>query len=111
MYYTHKYNRSNQINFWRDYTYNIKSCPIKVSLSNVITPLLDIETVSYTRGVALQLPSMVALDKGLRDASSEAEKKLDEFSVEMSMRKDIFDNLVAFSHTDEAKGLNPELQR
>jgi len=83
----------------------------EVSLSNVITPLLDIETVSYTRGVALQLPSMVALDKGLRDASSEAEKKLDEFSVEMSMRKDIFDNLVAFSHTDEAKGLNPELQR
>ena len=54
---------------------------------------------------------MVALDKGLRDASSEAEKMLDEFSVEMSMRKDIFDNLVAFSQTDEAKGLNPELQR
>jgi Zn-dependent oligopeptidase len=83
----------------------------EVSLSTVIVPLLDIERDSYTRGVALQLPSMVALDKGLRDASSEAEKMLDEFSVEMSMRKDIFDNLVAFSQTDEAKGLNPELQR
>ena len=54
---------------------------------------------------------MVALDKGLRDASSEAEKMLDEFGVEMSMRKDIFDNLVAFSQTDEAKGLNPEFKR
>jgi len=83
----------------------------KVTFANVIQPLLDIELESYTRGVALQLPSMVALDKDLRDASSEAEKKLDEFSVEMSMRKDIFDNIVAFSLTDEAKGLGPELAR
>ena len=83
----------------------------KVTFANVIQPLLDIELESYTRGVALQLPSMVALDKDLRDASSEAEKKLDEFSVEMSMRKDIFDNIVAFSLTDEAKGLGPELSR
>ena len=82
-----------------------------MTFANVIQPLLDIELESYTRGVALQLPSMVALDKDLRDASSEAEKKLDEFSVEMSMRKDIFDNIVAFSLTDEAKGLGPELAR
>ena len=59
----------------------------------------------------MQLPSMVALDKDLRDASSDAEKQLDEFSVEMSMRKDIFDNLVAFSLTDEAKALDAELAR
>ena len=39
---------------------------------------------------------MVALDKGVRDASSEAEKLMDEFSVEMSMRKDVFDNIMAF---------------
>jgi len=51
------------------------------------------------------------LDKELRDASSEAEKQLDEFSVEMSMRKDIFDNIAAFSESQEAKGLAPELKR
>ena len=39
---------------------------------------------------------MVALDKEVRDAASKAEKIMDEFSVEMEMRKDIFDNLVAF---------------
>ena len=39
---------------------------------------------------------MVALDKEVRDAASKAEKMMDEFSVEMEMRKDIFDNLVAF---------------
>ena len=83
----------------------------KVTFANVIQPLLDIERESYTRGVALQLPSMVALEKELRDASSDAEKQLDEFSVEMSMRKDLFDNIVAFSLTDEAKSLDAELTR
>ena len=83
----------------------------KVTFANVIQPLLDIERESYTRGVALQLPSMVALEKDLRDASSDAEKLLDEFSVEMSMRKDLFDNIAAFSLTDEAKALDPELTR
>jgi len=83
----------------------------KVTFDNVIQPLLDIERDSYTKGVALQLPSMVALDKDLRDASSDAEKQMDEFSVEMSMRKDIFDNIVAFSLTDDAKALDPELAR
>jgi len=83
----------------------------KVSFSSVVQPLLDCDRESYTRGVALQLPSMVAVEKELRDASSEAEKLLDEFAVEMSMRKDIFDNLVAFSLTEEAKGLGPELKR
>jgi len=82
-----------------------------VSYATVIQPLLDVELESYTRGVALQLPAMVALDKELRDASSEAEKLLDEFSVEMSMRKDIFDNIVAFSLTEEASGLDPEMRR
>jgi len=82
-----------------------------VTFASVIKPLIDIERDSYTKGVRLQLPSMVALDKGLRDASSEAEKQMDEFSVEMSMRKDIFDNVVTFSQSEEAKGLNEELKR
>jgi len=36
---------------------------------------------------------------------------MDEFSVEMSMRKDVFDNIVAFSESSEAKQLSPELER
>ena len=39
---------------------------------------------------------MVAIDKDVRDASNKAEKLMDEFKVEMSMRKDVFDNIVAF---------------
>merc|ERR1719414_1038689 len=59
----------------------------KVSFATVLKPLLDIDAESYTRGVAIQLAGMVAEDKALRDASSEAEKRLDDFGVEMAMRK------------------------
>ena len=46
-----------------------------------------------------------------RDASSDAEKMLEEFEVEMSMRKDVFDNIMMVSQSDEVKTLSPELQR
>jgi len=82
-----------------------------INYKTAIKPLIDIERDSSTKGVALQLPSMVALDKGVRDASSDSEKELDEFSVEMSMRKDVFDNIVAFSETEEAKALEGEYKR
>jgi len=82
-----------------------------ISFASVIQPLLDVERDSATRGVALQLPAMVATDKNIRDASNESEKQLDEFSVEMSMRKDVFDNIVAFSETAEASGLSSEMRR
>ena len=40
-----------------------------------------------------------------------AEKLLEEFEVEMSMRKDLFDVVLAFSKSEEAKTLSPELKR
>ena len=82
-----------------------------MSFSSVIQPLLNVDTDSSHRGVALQLPGMVATDKELRDASSDAEKMLEEFEVEMSMRKDLFDVVLAFSKSEEAKTLSPELKR
>ena len=83
----------------------------KVTFINTILPLLEVDRDSAGRGVALQLPAMVALDKGLRDAASDAEKMMDEFSVEMSMRKDVFDNVLAFSKTEEAQSLSAEYKR
>ena len=82
-----------------------------VSFTTVLQPLLSVDADSAHRGVALQLPGMVATDKALRDASSDAEKMLEEFEVEMSMRKDVFDNILAFSRSEEAKSLSPELKR
>ena len=74
-----------------------------VSFSSVIQPLLNVDSDSAHRGVALQMPGMVATEKAFRDASSDAEKMLEEFEVKMSMRKDVFDNILAFSKSDEAK--------
>jgi len=82
-----------------------------VSFASIIQPLLNVDSDSAHRGVALQLPGMVAEDKALRDASSDAEKMLEEFEVEMSMRKDVFDNILAFSKSEEAKSLSPEMKR
>ena len=82
-----------------------------VSFTTVLQPLLSVDADSAHRGVALQLPGMVATDKALRDASSDAEKMLEEFEVEMSMRKDLFDNILLFSKCEEAKSLSPELKR
>ena len=40
--------------------------PSKVTFNNTILPLLEVDRDSEGRGVALQLPAMVALDKDLR---------------------------------------------
>jgi len=86
--------------------------PDAVSFDTVIKPLLNVDRDSYTRGLNLEVASMVAIDKDVRDASNSAEKRMDEFKVEMSMRKDVFDNIVAFSKLEgEMKKLDPELVR
>jgi hypothetical protein len=58
--------------------------------------LLNID-VNYTNDVyPITLPMDVAVEKSLREASVNADKKLSAFSVEMSMKKDVFDNLCLF---------------
>lgn len=50
--------------------------------------------------------------QAVRDASVAAAKKLNDFGVEISMRKDIFDNVVAFRDRDPAMaGLTDEQRR
>jgi hypothetical protein len=67
-----------------------------VSVATVLQPLLDMNQDRDTRSFAIVLPAKVALDKDLRDAATRAEKRLEEFQVEMTMRKDVFDNIWAF---------------
>ena len=51
------------------------------------------------------------MDKELRDASSDASKKISEVQIDLSLRKDVFLNVKAFSETEEAKNLSYEQKR
>ena len=53
----------------------------------------------------------VALAPELRDASSKAEKEISALGTELSLRKDVFENVKAFSETEEAENLNYEEKR
>ena len=72
--------------------------PEQVSFATVVKPLLDLASEQETRAAAIVIPSMVATDQALRDASTAAEKQLEELQVEMAMRKEVFDNVVAFRY-------------
>ena len=43
--------------------------------------------------ILFQFASNVASNKELRDASNEAKKKLGELGIDMSLRKDVFENI------------------
>ncbi|KAK3878955.1 hypothetical protein Pcinc_016441 [Petrolisthes cinctipes] len=82
-----------------------------VSYENVIKQLADLMAERSTMGSPLDFPQHAATDKVVRDASSKAEQKLEEFDVEMSMRKEIFDRVVAFRDTVGLGGLTDEQKR
>jgi Zn-dependent oligopeptidase len=63
-------------------------------------------------GSLVTFPRHVAESPELRKAASDAAKALDESSVEMSMRKDIFDKLVDYKENYCAgDNLSPEYAR
>nr|XP_045605809.1 thimet oligopeptidase-like [Procambarus clarkii] len=91
---------------------NIASLPLdKVTYENVIKQLADLMAERTTLGSPLDFPQHAATDKAVREASSTAEQKLEEFDVEMSMRKDIFDRVVAFRDNNGLEGFSDEQKR
>ncbi|XP_076463244.1 thimet oligopeptidase-like [Babylonia areolata] len=84
--------------------------PEKGTYNSVIKPLADIECEYTVERNNLDFLQHVSTDKELRDASCDADKKLSEFDVEMSMRKDVFDVIVAFQKRQPSK-MDPEASR
>ena len=74
-------------------------------------PLLDVDVEYANASYPITLPFYVATEKSLREASVEADKKLSAFSVEMSMKKDVFDNICFFKETFGLENLSPEWKR
>ncbi|KAB7507201.1 Thimet oligopeptidase [Armadillidium nasatum] len=82
-----------------------------VSYDKVIKAIADVERDRSTKGASLYFPQHASSDKALRDASCKADTKLEEFDVEMSMRKDVFDRIVAFKEKEGLSDLNDEQKR
>ena len=57
---------------------------------------MEIDGVGVTDAQPLEFAQHCATSKELRDASVSSEKRLSDFHVEMTMRKDVFDNVKAF---------------
>lgn len=82
----------------------------QVNYENVVKALADVECDYSVQRNNLDFLQQVAPDKELRDASCAADKKLSEFDVEISMRQDVFDAIVAFDKKNKAD-LSPEAAR
>lgn len=83
--------------------------PEDAAFQNVVLPMAVDENEGSLEARIIGFYQAVSTDKGLRDASTEAEKIMDEFAIEASMREDVY-KLVEAAFQKGAE-LDPESQR
>lgn len=90
----------------------IASVPINnVNYNNVIKALMDVERDNTNREGPLDFGQHCSPSKEVRKASVEAAKRINDAAVEISMRKDVFDRVVAFKDNVGYEGLSEEQKR
>lgn len=80
----------------------------KTTFENVLLPQIHDENQAALSSRILGFYQYVSSDSELRDASTEAEKMLDEFSIEMGMREDVFKIVDAVYQKKDSLGLGGE---
>jgi metallopeptidase MepB len=85
--------------------------PDKATFANVMDPMIEDEDIAAHSTRIQGFYQYVSADSTLRDASTEAEKLLDEFNIECSMREDIFKLVDGAWSRKDSENLDPESLR
>uniref|UniRef100_UPI00358FF03C thimet oligopeptidase n=1 Tax=Myxine glutinosa TaxID=7769 RepID=UPI00358FF03C len=83
----------------------------RVSYENTLLPLAHVEAMFVLQKNQLDFPQHVFTSRDIRTASTEADKLLSELKIEMSMKHDVYQRIIALQEKCQPNELKPEAQR